>query len=487
MERLLFQLRKASPLLLFVMLAGMAVLVAFVIANMGQFAAYAILLLMGALAVAVVILMNYRAGFLMMLVYSFFFFEVGRMLPVELPLGILVELFLVLITLSIFVENSKKEIPANLWSVFKNPIGYMFLIYCLYDLLEMLNPLSHSISARVTALREIAMMAMLFFTASHIFTTFNYIKFFTKFWLLLALLAAIYGMYQEYVGVPQYAMNWLLKSPEAYNLAFIWGHLRKWSFLSDIGAFGMFMAYSGIVCAVLALGPFKLITRAILAMSSMIMIISMGYSGTRTATAMVLMGLAFYVMMTINKRLTLAFAIVATSGFLALMYGPFYSGPVMRMRSTFRGSEDASMNVRDQKRLRLQPYARTHPIGGGINTVGNIGLRYEPGHPNSGRFGTDSGYLRVAMERGWIGLFVNMAYFATAMIYGAFCYYRARSEKIKIFYAAYMAAFFAISVAHFTQDATGQKPIVIIITASFVFMTQLIKFDKTEPANNQTV
>jgi putative inorganic carbon (HCO3(-)) transporter len=487
MQRLLFQLRKASPLLLFIILAGIAVLVAFLIANMGQLAAYAILLLMGALAVAVVIFMNYRTGFLLMVVYSYFFFEVGRMLPVELPLGIIVEIFLVLITLSIFVENNRKEIPESLASVFKNPVGYAFLIYCAYDLLELLNPYSHSISARVTALRETLMLVMLFFTASHVFTSFSYVKFFTKFWLFFALLAAFYGIYQEYVGVPQYAMNWLLKSPEAYNLAFIWGHLRKWSFLSDIGAFGMYMAYAGIVCAVLALGPFQLKTRAILAGSSLVMLVSMGYSGTRTATAMVLMGLIFYVLMTINKRITLVFAIVATSGFLALMYGPFYSGPVLRMRSTFRGSEDASMNVRDQKRHRLQPYAQTHPIGGGINTVGNLGMRYEPGHPNAGRFSTDSGFLRVAMERGWIGLFVNMFYYATAMIYGAFCYYRAKSEKIKIFYAAYMAAFFAISVAHFTQDATGQKPIVIIITASFVFMTQLIKFDKADSANNHTV
>jgi uncharacterized membrane protein YjjP (DUF1212 family) len=114
-------------------------------------------------------------------------------------------------------------------------------------------------------------------------------------------------------------------------------------------------------------------------------------------------------------------------------------------------------------------------------------MRYEPGHPNAGPFATDSGLLRVALERGWLGLLVNLGFFATIMIYGTISYYNARDEKIKIFYAAYLAAFFAISIAHFTQDATEQKPIIIILTSSFVLMTQLIKFDKPETANNQTV
>ena len=46
-----------------------------------------------------------------------------------------------------------------------------------------------------------------------------------------------------------------------------------------------------------------------------------------------------------------------------------------------------------------------------------------------------------------------------------------------------MAAFFAITIAHFTQDAVGQKPIVIIITAIYILMDRLLKFDQTIPAH----
>jgi putative inorganic carbon (hco3(-)) transporter len=479
MERFLFQLRK-TPLLLFGVLTAVVLLASFLIAMGGVGAAIAILILLAGLCVAAAVFSNYKNGFLMMVVYSYFFFEIGRLMPIELPLGAFVEVFLILITLSILVHRHREGIDGSAWEVFRNPIGTALLVYSGYAMLEMFNPYSHSISARLVGIRETVMMLLLFFSCMHVFTNFNYIKYFTKFWLFFALLAALYGIYQEIFGMPAYAMAWLMKGgPEAYKLAFIWGHLRVWSFMSDISGFGLYMAYAAIICLILALGPFKPRQRIILVVCALLMLISMGYSGTRTATAMILMGFAFYVLMTLNKRITLAFAICGAMGFAALMWGPFYSGPILRMRTTFKGSEDASMNVRDQKRIRLQPFIRSHPIGWGLNTVGNLGTRLEPGHRLAGPYDTDSGFLRVALERGWIGLILILYFYAAAMIHGVTNYYKAEREDIKIFYAAYLAAFFAISVAHFTQDATDQKPIVIIIMASFVFFIKMIKFDKT--------
>jgi hypothetical protein len=483
MERFLLQLRK-TPLLLFGILTGVTLVVSFLIANGGVGAAIGILLLLGGICVAAAVFASFKNGFLMLVVYSYFFFEIGRWMPVDLPLGTLVEVFLFLIWFSILAYRHREGIEESAWEVFKNPIGIALLVYSGYAMLEMANPFSHGISPRLVGIRETVMMLLLFFSCSYVFTDFKYIKFFTKFWLFFALLAALYGIYQEKMGMPAYAMRWLMKGgPEAYKLAFIWGHLRVWSFMSDINGFGLYMAYAGIVCLILALGPFKMKQRVVLLVSALLMMMSMGYSGTRTATAMVLMALVFYIILTINRRATIIVAITGAIGFAALMYGPFYGGPIQRMRTTFKGSEDASMNVREQKRLRLQPKIQTHPIGWGLNTVGNLGTRLEPGHPLAGPYDTDSGYLRIALERGYIGLILILYFYATAMIVGIINYFKVKRPDIKIFYAAYLAAFFAISVAHFTQDATDQKPIVIIIMASFVFFIKMIKFDKPETTN----
>jgi len=484
MEKLLIQLKRAFPSPLFAILCAVAVFTSFLIANLGVGIAVLLIILVLAFSMGMVIFSNYTTGFLAMVVYSFFFFEVGRLLEIDLPLGAVIELFLIAIFISILVHRNKQEIEENAFDVFRNPIGVTLVIYSAYAMLEMFNPFSHSIAARLIGIRETLMVLLLFFACMHVFNNMKIIRYFTKFWLFLGLLAALWGMYQEWFGMPAYAMRWLMKGgPEAYKLAFIWGHLRVWSFMSDISGFGLFMGYGAIVCAILSLGPFKFWHRAAFLGLALIMIVAMGYSGTRTATAMLVVAFAFYAIMTLNKPLTITLAIVGGIGFSVLIWGPFYgNASIQRMRSTFNGSEDASMNVRDQKRIRLQPYARTYPIGVGLNTVGNLGMRLEPGHRLAGPYDTDSGFLRIALERGFIGLALILIMYATAMIVGIKNYYRAVDKEIKIYYAAYLAAFLAISVAHFTQDATDQKPIIIIITASFAFFINLIKFDKTESA-----
>jgi putative inorganic carbon (HCO3(-)) transporter len=482
MARLLFQLRK-TPLLLFGVLTAVVVMVSFLIANAGIVVGILILLLLAGLCVAAAIFANFKNGFLILVVYAYFMFEIGRLLAMDLPWGTMIEVFLALIFFSILTYRYREGIEESIWDVFKNPIGIALLVYSGYAMLEMFNPFSHSIAARLTGIRETVMMLLLFICCMYVFTDFKYIKFFTKFWLFFALLAALYGIYQDNVGMPAYAMAWLYKGgPEGVKLAMIWGHLRVWSFMSDINGFGLFMGFSAIICMVISLGPFKPWQRLVSLGSAMLMLVAMGASGTRTATAMILIGFVFYTLMTINKRITLICAIAGALGFAALMWGPFYNSSIQRMRSTFKGSEDASMNVRDQKRLRLQPKIQSHPIGWGLNTVGNLGTRLEPGHPLAGPYDTDSGYLRVALERGWIGLILILYFYATAMTVGIVNYYKVVRQDIKIFYAAYLAAFFAISVAHFTQDATDQKPIVIIIMASFVFFIKMIKFDNPETA-----
>jgi hypothetical protein len=138
------------------------------------------------------------------------------------------------------------------------------------------------------------------------------------------------------------------------------------------------------------------------------------------------------------------------------------------------------MGVRNGKRLWLQPYARQHPMGGGINTVGTTGVNSEPGHPLAGDYDPDSGYLRMALERGWIGLLINFGMYATFLIWGVRKYFEVENGKMKILYAAYMAAFFALSIAQFAQDAVDQKPIFVIIMCSFAIFVKLDEFDKLE-------
>jgi len=186
------------------------------------------------------------------------------------------------------------------------------------------------------------------------------------------------------------------------------------------------------------------------------MLLGMAYSGTRTANAMFVAGIAIYILLTLNNKTTRIFAIVAGSLFIILIYGPFYGNATLnRFRTTFTATQDASYKVREQNRAFIQPYIYSHPIGGGLMTTGAGGLRFNPGHYLAG-FPPDSGYLKKALETGWIGLAIICALYYVIVMSGVKGYFNCNEPRSKILYAAATAAIFTFYIAEFAQDAIGQ-------------------------------
>jgi hypothetical protein len=145
--------------------------------------------------------------------------------------------------------------------------------------------------------------------------------------------------------------------------------------------------------------------------------------------------------MTINNRRTLIFMAGFILFFVVLIFGPFYSiNAVNRVRTSFKFSDDESMNVRDQNRKMIQPYIYSHPLGGGVATSGVLGLLYNPGHPLAG-FPPDSGYLRAAIETGPIGLAYTLFMFFVMLQVGIRNYYASRSKKTRTIYVGHVCVY----------------------------------------------
>src|SRR5690606_15210108 len=106
-----------------------------------------------------------------------------------------------------------------------------------------------------------------------------------------------------------------------------------------------------------------------------------------------------------------------------MLVGPFYGATMTRSGSTFNASEDPSVPVGGAERRRLQEYVKTHPIGGGLYTVGHTGARYAPHHELAGPWDPDSGYLLIALESGWIGLIIFQTLFFLVMWKGISGYF----------------------------------------------------------------
>jgi hypothetical protein len=423
-----------------------------------------------------------RFGLMTALGLSYFIFFIKRLVyNYELPVGLVVEVLLITSAVGVLVRSFLHDEMRPDW--YKNKITVMVVLWIAYLLLQAVNPSMTSMNGWQLAFRGIISFIATYYVSFYAFNSLKFVRDFTWLWVGLAAFAAAYGIYQEMVGLPPWDLKWVTSSPTLFALNFIQGKFRKFSILGNVSAQGIFMAYAAIFCLIMMMGPFKAKIRIYMAISAVLMLLAMAFSGTRTAYAQVPAGIALYVLMTINNRRTLMLAMGAMAVFVFILFGPIYTPQIIRIRSAFFPSEDSSMQVRDKNRGRIQPYIWTHPIGGGIGTSGEHGREHAPNHELAG-FPPDSGYLEVAVEMGWIGLLLNMAVKFVILFTGVHFFYRCKDPEVKILYAAYICSFFSITVAHFAQVATGQLPNGMIYNCTYVILIKLIEFDRSDQSSS---
>jgi len=266
----------------------------------------------------------------------------------------------------------------------------------------------------------------------------------------------MYGCFQQWHGLFDSERAWVMADETRFALIFIDGDFRKFSTMSDPTAYGIIMASCGILFSIIALNEKKFRTKLIIITGLIFMFLGMAYSGTRTADAMAAAGFGMFILLTLNKRSTQIFAAILGCAFIVIMYGPIYGNQtVNRFRSTFNATEDQSYKVRETNRAFIQPYIYSHPIGGGLCTTGAAGLHYNPSHYLAG-FPPDSGYLKKALETGWIGLIIICVLYFVILKNSISGYFESNNKNIKIIFAACSGCLFSFYIADFAQDAIGQ-------------------------------
>jgi cell division protein FtsW (lipid II flippase) len=208
-----------------------------------------------------------------------------------------------------------------------------------------------------------------------------------------------------------------------------------------------------------------------------ICLMGLAFSGTRTAYLAFAAGAAFYLLITINKRTTKILGMILLLSFGFIMFVPIYSNPTLnRIKSAFDLDNEASLNVRDENRKSIQPYLHSHPFGGGPGTTSGSGMKYNPNHILAG-FETDSGYLKIATELGWIALILLLMQYFLIIKEGLQIYFKTNKKEIKILILGCLVCIFTFVVAQYAQVAVGQIPdsflffaaAAIIIKTSFNF------------------
>jgi hypothetical protein len=359
----------------------------------------------------------------------------------------------------------------------------MILFLVFYLVLEAFNPASWSLEGWFQSFRRLIDSILILFIAFHVFSSYVKVKRFTTVLFVLAVFTAIYACIQEWHGLFDFELTWVRADENRFGLFFIWGNFRKFSTMGDPTAFGIAMAACAIFYMIIAMQEKKLRTRIIYFSGIIIMLLGMAYSGTRTANIMVTGGILMFVLLSLNKASTRILAVICTMIFVVLMYGPYNNATINRFRTSFSGTKDDSYNVRVINRASKQPYLHSHPFGGGLGTTGPSGTRFTPGHELAG-FPPDSGYLRKALETGWVGLFIVCALYFTVLRYGVRRYFAAGNERYKMLCAACTSSIFAFYLAEFGQEAIGQITDIVIYYPMIAMLLKVEQFRGFKPSGS---
>ncbi|MEM9388896.1 MAG: O-antigen ligase family protein [Bacteroidota bacterium] len=458
-----------KQLVLFIALLLVSIIFSMAISFIGWKVGVGIILFIVAVPIAVKLLGNLKFGVVLILVFSFFLQGVNKFLP--LPLGVLLDALVGLMFLSLIV-NKWRSLD---FSVANDAISWVIILWISYNLLEVFNPYA-SIKAWVFVIRSLAGLMLFYFVVLRVVDTIRFFEILIHLWVGLALLGALYGLFQEFNGLLPFEKKWVTAKELRFKLIFNWGRFRIFSFFSDPTVFGVLMAYTGLFCMTMLASPLKLFEKLYFGIAGILMLLAMIYAGTRTAYAMIAAGFVFYAILTFKP------GTIALTGIFGLIMGlivftdisslgPLGNNSLNRIRSAFSPGDDPSYQIREKSQEFIQPYIQTHPIGGGLGSVGIWGQKFSPGSFLSD-FAPDSGYVRVAVELGWIGLLIYLAFFFVSLRRGIKNYFRIRNPRLKSYVGGLTTVVMSLTVGNWPQQAVIQLPTMLLF---YTFLAMLVK------------
>jgi len=411
-----------------------------------------------------------------LLLMAYLLFDIMS-LGIPFPLGTLMDALQGLLILGVLIGQKKER---N-WAIFKSPISPIILVWICYNLIEVANPAAESRLAWVYTVRSVAVVMLMYFVFMYNIRTVTFIRFILKMWLVLSVVGALWAYKQEFIGFSANEEAYLHSDPNIASLLFIAGHWRKFSIFSDPVAFSYNMVVSSLLCFALITGKRKVWKKIVLGSLMALFLTAMIFSGTRGAFVLVPAALGLYAVLNFNKRV-LIFSAIAALMIVFLIVVPTSNQNILRFQTAFKPSDDVSFTARKVNQKRIQPYILSHPVGGGLGATGAWGQRFAP-NSYLAHFPPDSGYVRVAVELGWLGLLIFCIFMFTILKTGINYYYRIRDPELKTYCLAMILIVFAFNIGNYPQEALVQFPsnVYFYLVAALINILYKLDIEKNGP------
>lgn len=382
----------------------------------------------------------------------------SRYIPGGIPFGLSIDGFLGLIVVALIFDKNESYVSRYTW----NGLTLILMIWLIYSVIEIANPLARSKEAWFYANRGLSFYPLLFVVLSmYTFKTTSHLRYFMWIWAGLAMFGTLWGIKQLVLGVSDVEQQWLNAGAASTHILF--GKLRVFSYFSDAAQFGANQAHTALVFGIIALFPGQLRHRWLYFVVAGLALYGMLISGTRGALGVLALGGFTYFVMTKNFKVVLAGIIVAGGLFVFLKYTSIMQTnyQVNRLRTALR-SDDPSLMVRKEREKILANYLRDKPMGGGIGSAGYWGKRFSPG-TFLADVGTDGHYTRIWMETGVIGLTLYLAMIAIIVFFLGKKLWNMQDSILRQNLVAQFSGFLGLCLASYTNGLLTQIPTGILV------------------------
>jgi O-antigen ligase len=415
-----------------------------------------------------------EAGLLSYILISYFAIGISRY--IEGPFGLGVDIVLLITWISVLFSYRKIDFRAA-----DSPLTYLLLGWFIYTFLLLFNPEASSKVAWVYAVRGLSVYFAL--AVPLVLILFNKKKdlgIFLRYYFVLTVLAALWGLKQKYFGTDGYEQAWLDEG--AYSTHVLMGRLRVFSFLSDAGQFGALMAHAVIISVVLCVSGKEPANRWLYAVLALFFAFSLAISGSRGAVIIVFSGLGIYLLLARNFRLLVPGIFLVACLFSFLKFTSIGSGvyEVQRLRSAL-DFNDASFQVRLENQRLLADYLAVRPLGGGIGSGGSWGQRFSPG-TFLAEIPYDSWYVKIWVETGIVGLLLYLTLILAILFLGFFKLRKVRDSVLRSKLTALYAGYFGLCIGSYGNQIYGQIPLsaIIVFSLAFIFMAPRLDIPEHE-------
>lgn len=419
-------------------------------------------------------------GVYVLLIISYFI--LGLLRFTDLPLGMIIDGLVVILLAAVIW----RLIQNRSWEIFTNASGKVVFLWIIFNILQVLNPETSSKVAWIYAIRGVSIILLFYFVAAYAINTPKKLYYFVEIILFLSLILGLYGIFQEFNGLLRIEEDWVRSNEERFALYFNWGKFRKFSYFSSPTIFGITAASVGVFSLVLSFGKVSFLRRIYLIATSLVLFFSMIFSGTRTAYAIIPVAFLFFAIVSMKRNILIITGILIAIGAGVILspitsLGPIDASNLERIRSAFLFQEDPSFNVRLKNQAFIQPYIQSHPLGAGLGSCGEIGKKYSP-NSQLANFPPDSGFVKIAVESGYVGLFLYCILLFVIIRAGLLTYFKTNDPKLKNYLIACLTLLYCIIIANYAQETITFCPINIII---YVIMAALVNIkQESKPIQN---